>query len=71
MIKQVSHPSTATGPAGLALALGVAYDLHAPVPAPRAPEVAAPQPQLMGLRVPADHPHRHKVPLKRLTAVRG
>ncbi|MET8942494.1 hypothetical protein ABZX30_02570 [Streptomyces sp. NPDC004542] len=81
MIKQISHPVTATGPADITLALGVAYELHtpAPVPAPRAPEVAAraPEvaapavPQLMGLRVPATRPHRHKVPLKRLTAVRG
>ncbi|MFI5686853.1 hypothetical protein [Streptomyces sp. NPDC051636] len=69
MIKQVPHTVAGTDPAGIALALAVAYDLHAPVPAPRAPEVAAPQ--LMGLRVPAGHPHRHKVQLKRLTAVRG
>jgi hypothetical protein len=68
MIKQVTHTVADTDPAGITLALEVAYDLHAP--APRAPEVAAPQ--LMGLRVPAAaHPHRHKVPLKRLTAVRG
>jgi len=38
MIKQVSHTVADTGPAGLALALGVAYELHEPVP--RAPEVA-------------------------------
>ncbi|WP_210592532.1 hypothetical protein [Streptomyces sp. GESEQ-35] len=38
MIKQVSHSVTAADPAGFALALEVAYELHAP--APRAPEVA-------------------------------
>ncbi|MFF1723883.1 hypothetical protein [Streptomyces sviceus] len=40
MIKQVSHTVAGTDPAGIALALDVAYALHAPVP--RAPEVAAP-----------------------------
>ena len=39
MIKQVSHTVAGTDPAGFALALDVAYALHAPVP--RAPEVAA------------------------------
>ncbi|MEV6169025.1 hypothetical protein AB0L99_12460 [Streptomyces sp. NPDC051954] len=41
MIKQVSHsPSvTAADPAGFALALEIAHELHAP--APRAPEVVA------------------------------
>jgi hypothetical protein len=43
MITVIQHtaPETdaATGPAGLGLALKVAYELHAP--APRAPEVAA------------------------------
>ncbi|MGW2642747.1 hypothetical protein [Streptomyces sp. NPDC001348] len=67
MITQVTHTVASTDPAGITLALEVAYDLHAP--APRAPEVAAPQ--LMGLRVPAARPHRHKVPLKRLTAIPG
>jgi hypothetical protein len=38
MIKQVSHTVAGTDPAGLALALVVAHELHAP--APRAPEVA-------------------------------
>ncbi|MEU6146576.1 hypothetical protein ABZ848_40300 [Streptomyces sp. NPDC047081] len=38
MIKQVSHTVTGTDPAGFALALEVAYELHAP--AARAPEVA-------------------------------
>ncbi|MEU5598583.1 hypothetical protein [Streptomyces sp. NPDC020298] len=69
MIIQVSHPVTGTDPAAITLALEVAYDLHAPVPAPRAPEVAAPE--LMGLRVPASRTHRHKVPLKRLTTMPG
>ncbi|MFJ4204973.1 hypothetical protein ACIP2Y_35815 [Streptomyces sviceus] len=39
MIKQVSHTVAGTDPAGFALALDVAYALHAP--APRAPEVAS------------------------------
>nr|WP_155058966.1 hypothetical protein [Streptomyces blattellae] len=38
MIKKVSHDVAGTDPAGFALALEVAYALHAP--APRAPEVA-------------------------------
>ncbi|MHC3469047.1 hypothetical protein ACYF6T_10055 [Streptomyces sp. 7R007] len=38
MIKQVSHTVAGTDPAGFALALEVAYALHAP--AGRAPEVA-------------------------------
>jgi hypothetical protein len=82
MIKQVLHEATApVGPARVALALAVAYELHAPAvhvpPAyelralqtPRAPEVAFPQ--LMGLRVSAARTHRRKVPLNRLTAVLG
>ncbi|MFI8537188.1 hypothetical protein ACIGMX_43985 [Streptomyces aquilus] len=41
MIKQVSHTVAATDPAGLALALEVAYELHAPTaPAVRAPEIS-------------------------------
>jgi hypothetical protein len=39
MIKQVSHTVAGADPAGFALALEVAYALHAP--APRAPEVAS------------------------------
>ncbi|MGW0754939.1 hypothetical protein ACWD1Y_00325 [Streptomyces sp. NPDC002814] len=39
MIKQVSHTVTGADPAGFALAVEVAYELHAPVP--RAPEVAS------------------------------
>ncbi|MEU6553153.1 hypothetical protein ABZ915_23135 [Streptomyces sp. NPDC046915] len=69
MIIQISHTVTGTDPAGITLALEVAYDLHAPVPPPRAPEVATPE--LMGLRIPATRPHRHKVPLKRLTTMPG
>ncbi|MEU1517904.1 hypothetical protein ABZ490_38135 [Streptomyces sp. NPDC005811] len=71
MIKQVSHTVTGVGAADLALALDVAYELHEPVQqmVVRAPEVAAPQ--LMGLRTPATRPHRRKVPLNRLTAMRG
>ncbi|MEV6513187.1 MULTISPECIES: hypothetical protein [unclassified Streptomyces] len=68
MIKQVSHTVTDTGAAGLGLALGVAYELHAP--AARAPEVA-PVPELMGLRTSAARPHHRKVPLNRLQTMRG
>ncbi|WP_316774368.1 hypothetical protein [Streptomyces sasae] len=39
-------------------------------PASRAPEVA-PAPQLMGLRTSAARPHQRKVPLSRMTLVRG
>ncbi|MFG3294431.1 hypothetical protein ACGF3G_37215 [Streptomyces sp. NPDC048179] len=77
MIKQVSHKVTSTDPAGIALALDVAYELHAPTeatvaptPAPRAPEVV-PAPQLMGLRTSTARPHQRKVPLSRMTLVRG
>jgi hypothetical protein len=66
MIKQVSHTVTDTGAAGLGLALGVAYELHAPLT--RAPEVA---PELMGLRTGAARTHHRKVPLKRLQTMRG
>lgn len=38
MIKMVSHKMTGTNPAGIDLALNIAYVLHAPTP--RAPEVA-------------------------------
>ncbi|MEV6180791.1 hypothetical protein [Streptomyces sp. NPDC052015] len=75
MIKQVSHTVTGAGAADVALALRVASELHAPVTrkAVRAPEVAAPTtaPQMMGLRTTAARPHRRKVPLNRLTALRG
>ncbi|MDV7215134.1 hypothetical protein [Streptomyces prunicolor] len=66
MIKQVSHTVTDTGAAGLGLALGVAYELHAPEV--RAPEVA---PELMGLRTGAARTHHRKVPLNRLQTMRG
>jgi hypothetical protein len=69
MIKQISHPVTGTDPAGFALALAVAYELHAPTTT-RAPEVAA-VPQLMGLRTTAARPHRRKVQLNRLATMRG
>ncbi|MET9506154.1 hypothetical protein ABZY42_31330 [Streptomyces sp. NPDC006622] len=69
MIKQVSHPVTGVGPADLALALDVAYALHAPTAPSRPAEVAVPQ--LMGLRTGATRPHRRKVPLNRLTTMRG
>ncbi|MFG2793875.1 hypothetical protein [Streptomyces sp. NPDC048419] len=68
MIKQVSHPVSGLDPAGLALALEVAYELHAPEG--RAPEVVA-VPQLMGLRTSAARPHRRRVPLNHLAALRG
>ncbi|MFF4254014.1 hypothetical protein ACFY1L_22695 [Streptomyces sp. NPDC001663] len=66
MIKQVSHTVAGIDPAGLALALEVAYELHAP--AARAPELA---PQMMGLRTTAARPHRRKVPLNRVAAMRA
>ncbi|MGQ4364362.1 hypothetical protein [Streptomyces sp. SAS_272] len=68
MIKQVSHTVTGFGAADLGLALDVAYELHAPAPSTRAPEVA---PQLTGLRAPAGRPHVRKVPLNRLAALRA
>ncbi|MCX4812664.1 hypothetical protein OG601_18895 [Streptomyces sp. NBC_01239] len=68
MIKQVSHTVTDTGAAGLGLALGVAYELHAP--RVRAPEVAAVS-ELMGLRTSAARPHHRKVPLNRLQTMRA
>ncbi|MEU9452289.1 hypothetical protein [Streptomyces sp. NPDC048277] len=76
-VPQVAHTTAAEGPAGITLALAVAYELHAPTeaavattPAPRAPEVA-PAPQLMGLRMSMARPHQRKVPLSRMTLVRG
>ncbi|MGP4085731.1 hypothetical protein [Streptomyces sp. KR55] len=68
MIKQVSHNVTGVGAADLALALGVAYELHAPTAPTRAPEVA---PQMMGLHTTTARPHRRKVALNRLSAMRG
>lgn len=72
MIKKVSHQVPDHGPADFALALSVVCTLHARVPAPRAPEVAAtPVPELMGLRTSAARPHRRKVPLRRLNTMRS
>jgi hypothetical protein len=72
MFQQVVHETTeavdATAPSGIALALAVAKELNGP--ATRAPEIAV-VPQLMGLRTSAEHTHRHKVPLKRLSTVAG
>ncbi|MFG3022067.1 hypothetical protein ACGFZQ_26545 [Streptomyces sp. NPDC048254] len=75
MIKQVSHHTSGHNPAGFDLALEVAYELNAPTeaavaPAPRAPEIV-PAPELMGLRMTAARPHQRKVPLSRMTLVRG
>ncbi|MEU8590246.1 hypothetical protein AB0C59_25080 [Streptomyces sp. NPDC048664] len=86
-IERVLHESTApVGPAGVALALAVAHELHGPAAqAPGAYEIRAlqtrralaprapevPCPQMMGLRVSAARTHRRKVPLNRLTAVLG
>ncbi|MFF9211771.1 MULTISPECIES: hypothetical protein [unclassified Streptomyces] len=39
--------------------------------APDAPVAEVAVPHLMGLRTGTDRPHRHKVPLRRLTAVTG
>ncbi|WP_112466582.1 hypothetical protein [Streptomyces triticisoli] len=70
MIQQVVHETTdtidATAPGGIAQALTVAKELHGP--AHRAPGVVA-VPELMGLRTSAARPHRHKVPLRKLTAL--
>ncbi|MEU0008598.1 hypothetical protein ABZ079_31200 [Streptomyces sp. NPDC006314] len=72
MITKVSHQITGRGAADIALALSVACTLHARIPAPRAPEVAAtPVPELMGLRTSAARPHRRKVPLRRLNTMRS
>ncbi|WP_030612476.1 hypothetical protein [Streptomyces achromogenes] len=75
MIKHVPHHMAERGPAGLTLALSIVSELHVPVPAPRAPELATraatPVPQLMGLRTSAVRRHRRKVPLHRLSTVRA
>ncbi|MET8248538.1 hypothetical protein ABZV31_31570 [Streptomyces sp. NPDC005202] len=69
MIKHVLHEvaDDVAGPADTALAVTEAKELH--TPATRAPETAVPE--LMGLRTSAVRHHRHKVPLKRLAAMRG
>ncbi|MEU3277699.1 hypothetical protein [Streptomyces antibioticus] len=68
-VSQVSHPVTGAGASGLGLALDVASVLHPPATATRPSEVAVPE--LMGLRTGTARPHRRKVPLNRLTALRG
>ncbi|MFF0593993.1 hypothetical protein [Streptomyces antibioticus] len=72
-VSQVSHPVTGAGASDLGLALDVASALHPPVTAARSSdrpsEVAVPE--LMGLRTGTARPHRRKVPLNRLTALRG
>ncbi|MFC9679084.1 hypothetical protein [Streptomyces sp. NPDC056948] len=40
MIQQVAHTESGGDPGGVGLALAVAYELHAPTGAARAPEVA-------------------------------
>ncbi|MBV2356825.1 hypothetical protein KUM39_21015 [Streptomyces sp. J2-1] len=70
MIEQVSHPTTTIAPADITLALSVAHALHAPTEAPRPELPPLHVPELMGLRTSADRPHRRKVPLRRLTAMR-
>ncbi|MGV9250566.1 hypothetical protein [Streptomyces sp. NPDC003697] len=83
MIQQVMHETTGTivttDPARVALSPSVTDEL--PRPATRTPDAArSPEtartpevavPELMGLRTSAVRHHRHKVPLRRLTAVRG
>ncbi|MFI9806662.1 hypothetical protein ACIHEJ_20270 [Streptomyces sp. NPDC052301] len=70
MITKVFHDVPVGGPAGITLALEVAQELHAPAAPPRAAEVVS-VPELMGLRTSAARPHRRKVPLHRLNAMRG
>ncbi|MEU6406278.1 hypothetical protein [Streptomyces sp. NPDC046985] len=75
MIQHVVHEKAdtvdVTLASGLALPLSVAKELHTPAgnPANRTPAGLVAVPQLMGLRMPAARTHRHKVPLRRLTAV--
>ncbi|MEU2712522.1 hypothetical protein [Streptomyces sp. NPDC007205] len=73
MNQHVSHKTAGLRPADVTLALSVVRDPDAPVPTPRAPEVALPPAprELMGLRTSAARPHRRKVPLHRLTAVQA
>ncbi|MFF8596753.1 hypothetical protein ACF061_36120 [Streptomyces sp. NPDC015220] len=71
MIQQVAHHSIENVEA--AASVGVTFPL-APTRKPLAPVHRTPDPdalvpQLMGLRTSAARPHRHKVPLRRLTAV--
>nr|BFD84048.1 hypothetical protein StreXyl84_34490 [Streptomyces sp. Xyl84] len=64
MIQQLTPQTTGTPDESARADIPVS---RAPRPAP-APAAAA-VPHLMGLRMPATRPHRHKVPLGRLTAV--
>ncbi|MFF9134368.1 hypothetical protein ACF1AY_37775 [Streptomyces sp. NPDC014776] len=64
----------AVPPAGPAPALRLAPARTAAPAAPAAPDAPVAEvavPHLMGLRTGTDRPHRHKVPLRRLTAVTG
>ncbi|MFD5588242.1 hypothetical protein ACFWII_31130 [Streptomyces sp. NPDC127063] len=61
-------------PAGPAPALRLTPARTAAPAAPAAPDAPVAEvavPHLMGLRTGTDRPHRHKVPLRRLTAVTG
>ncbi|MFE1340151.1 hypothetical protein ACFW6K_21015 [Streptomyces sp. NPDC058733] len=58
-------------PAGPAPALRLTPARTAAPAAPDAPVAEVAVPHLMGLRTGTDRPHRHKVPLRRLTAVTG
>ncbi|MEU3843876.1 hypothetical protein AB0E88_28060 [Streptomyces sp. NPDC028635] len=74
MIQHASPTASLVGPADPALAVRLSDALTPPAApaAPAAPKAPAPEiavPHLMGLRTGADRPHRHKVPLRRLTAV--
>ncbi|MFF7358732.1 MULTISPECIES: hypothetical protein [Streptomyces] len=73
MIQHFSHKIAGLRPADVTLALSIVRDLHAPVPTPRVPGVAAPPvpTELMGLRTSPARLHRRKVPLRRLTAVQA
>lgn len=61
----------AVPPAGPAPALRLTPARTAAPAAPAAPAAEVAVPHLMGLRTGTDRPHRHKVPLRRLTAVTG
>jgi hypothetical protein len=58
MITQVSHTVPGADPAGFALALEVAHELHAPVT--RAAEVAAPAPRTTTRRTAAARARRRR-----------
>ncbi|MFF9113437.1 hypothetical protein [Streptomyces sp. NPDC014805] len=61
----------AVPPAGPAPALRLTPARTAAPAAPDASVAEVAVPHLMGLRTGTDRPHRHKVPLRRLTAVTG